>query len=81
MVLRYTLYPATVDVLAIHDNATECCTTPVPDKVTVAGDPVALLTMEMVPLTLPVTVGLNCTPRMRFCEGVSVTGVLPPVTE
>lgn len=81
VVLRYTLYPATVDVLAVQDSATECCTTPVPDSVTVAGEAVALLTMEMVPLTLPVTVGLNCTPRTRFCDGVSVTGVLPPVTE
>ena len=70
-------------MLATHDRATECCAgkTPDPDNVTFAGDPVALLTIEMVPLTLPATVGLNCTLRTRFCEGVSVTGVLPPVTE
>jgi len=78
-VLRYTLYPDTVDVLAIQVSVTECCTTPVPDSVTVAGDPVALLVIEMLPLTLPATVGLNVTDRVRFCDGDKVTGVLPPV--
>jgi hypothetical protein len=82
-VLRYTLYPDTVEVLAIQLSATECCTgaTPVPDRVTDAGDPVALLAIEMVPLAGPATVGLNTTDRVRFCEGDSVTGALPPVME
>lgn len=71
-----------MEVLAIQDSATECCTTatPVPDKVTVAGDPVALLTIEIVPFTLPAAAGLNCALKMRFWEGDSVTGVAPPVT-
>jgi hypothetical protein len=74
------LYPDTVEVLALQLRAAECCTevTPVPDRVTVAGEPVALLTMEMLPFTLPLTVGLNCTVRVRVCAGESVTGVLPP---
>ena len=53
--------------------------TPVPVRATVAGEPLALLTMEMLPLTLPAAVGLNSTVRMRFWEGERVTGALPPV--
>jgi len=64
-------------------RAAECCTevTPVPDRDTVAGEPVALLTTEMPPLTLPLTVGLNWALRVRFCAGESVTGVLPPASK
>ena len=81
--LRYTLYPDTVEVLAFQLRAAECCTevTPVPSRVTLAGEPVALLTMEMLPVTLPLTVGLNCTFRVRLCAGESVTGVLPPASK
>jgi hypothetical protein len=77
------LYPETVEVLAFQVNATECCTreTPIPDKDTDAGDPPALLTMEMLPFTLPAVVGLNCTASTTFCDGESVTGALPPVIE
>jgi hypothetical protein len=55
------LYPDAVEVLAFQVSATKCCTgtTPVPDKETDAGDPFALLTIEMPPFTLPATVGLN----------------------
>jgi hypothetical protein len=82
-VLRYMLYPDTAEVLAFQVSATECCTgvTPVPDRVTVAGDPVALLAIEIFPFAVPVTVGLNTADRVRPCEGDSVTGVLPPVKE
>jgi len=66
-------------MLALQLRDTECAA-PVPDNVTVPGDPFVLLTMVMLPLTLPAAVGLNCTVRVRFWEGVSVTGVLPPVT-
>ena len=64
-------------------KATECCTaaTPVPDKETAAGDPVALLAIEMVPFALPAAVGWNCVVRVRVCDGESVTGALPPVAE
>ena len=77
------MYPETVEVLAFQVSATVCCTdvTPVPDNVTVAGEPVALLTIEMLPLALPAVVGLNVAESARFCDGESVTGVLPPVTE
>jgi hypothetical protein len=37
--------------------------------------------MERLPLTLPATVGLNWLVRIRFCDGVRVTGALPPVIE
>jgi hypothetical protein len=77
------LYPDTVEVLAFQLSAAECCTgaTPVPERVTVAGDPLALLTIEILPFTVPVVVGLNWTAKMMFCDGVSVTGVVPPVIE
>ena len=73
----------TAEVLALQVRSTGCRTgaTPVPDRETVAGDPVALLTTETLPFTLPAAVGLNWTVRLRFCEGVSVAGVLPPVME
>jgi hypothetical protein len=77
------LYPDTVEVLAFQVRFTECWTgaTPVPDSETVTGDPVALLTIEMLPFTIPAAVGLNWMVRERFCDGVSVTGALPPVME
>jgi hypothetical protein len=53
----------------------------VPDRETAAGEPLALLTIEMLPLTLPAVAGLNCTIKVSFCVGVSVTGALPPVIE
>ena len=70
-------------MLAFQVSATECCTgvTPVPDREIVAGDPVALLTIEMLPFTVPATVGLNCTTRLMVWFGESVTGALPPVIE
>ena len=77
------MYPATLDVLAAQVRTTECCTgaTPVPDRETAAGEPLALLTSEMLPPTLPAVVGLNWTTKVSFCVGVSVTGALPPVIE
>jgi hypothetical protein len=75
------LYPLTVEVLAFQVNATECCTTPVPNRETVAGDPVALLTIEMLLFRIPAVVGLNTIVRTRFCDGERVTGALPPVIE
>ena len=60
---RYTLYPETVDVVAVQLSAAECCTgtSPVPDRVTVTGEPVALLTMDTLPLLVPAVLGLYCT--------------------
>jgi hypothetical protein len=78
---RYTLYPATGDVLALQVSVAECCTgaTPVPVRETVAGELLALLTIEMFPLAVPPTLGPNCTDNVMFWEGVSVSGALPPV--
>ena len=61
--LRYTLYPETVEVLAVQFSATECVTgaVAVPERVIVAGEPVALLTIVTLPLSVPAAVGLNCT--------------------
>ena len=77
------LYPDTVEVPAFNVSVTECCTgaMPVPDKDTDAGDPFALLTIEMLPLALPVEVGLNKTVRVRLCDGESITGAPPGVIE
>jgi len=75
------LYPDTVDVLAFHVSAAECCTgaTPVPDSDMLPGEPLALLTIEMLPFTSPAAVGPNWTVNVRVCDGVRVTGALPPV--
>jgi len=54
---------------------------PVPDRVTVAGEPVALLATEMLPFTLPAEVGSKATETLRVCEGVSVTLEPPPLME
>jgi hypothetical protein len=50
-----------VDVLAVHDNATECglADTPVPETVIVDGEFVALLAILTLPLTNPAAVGAN----------------------
>ena len=53
--------------------------TPVPESRTKVGEPLALLAIEMVPVTVPAVVGLNRTESVKLCEGVSVTGELQPV--
>lgn len=80
--LRYTLYPVTVEVLAVHASATECVVacTPDPDNVIVAGDPAAVLVTVTVPVSVPATVGLKTTPNVRLCPTDSVTGALAPVS-
>jgi hypothetical protein len=70
-----------VEVLAAQVSDTECCTTPVPDRVTVAGEPAALLTIEMLPFMLPAAVGANAMESATVWDGDRVTGVLPPVIE
>lgn len=68
-------------MLAVHVNNTECVTlaTPVPDSAIVAGEPDALLTTVTAPVKLPAVVGENSTPKVRLCEGASVTGVPAPL--
>jgi len=50
-------------VLAFQLSDTVCCTaaTPVPDKLTVEGEFVALLVIETDPVTAPAVVGANVT--------------------
>ena len=50
-----------------------------PDKITVVGDPIALLVIVTVPLSLPAAVGLNSTAKLRLCVGDNVTGVPAPL--
>ena len=73
------MYPATPDEgLACQLSETQCC--PVPESVTVAGEPVALLVIVIVPLALPPDVGLNCTDSATCCVGIRITAP-PPVIE
>ena len=57
----YTLYPETVEVLAVQVSVTECDTgwTPVPDSVTVAGELAALLVTVTLPGIGPVPAGVK----------------------
>jgi len=70
-------------VLAVHDRLTLCvtATTPLPESVIVDGEPVALLVIVTLPLTVPVTVGPKITLKVSFCEGVSVIGTPAPLSE
>ena len=51
------------------------------DSGTVEGHPLALLTIAMLPLTLPAAVGPNWTLGASFCHREGVTSPLPPVNE
>jgi hypothetical protein len=70
-------------VLAVHDRLTVCGvgTIPLPESAIVAGEPVALLVIVTLPLTLPALVGVKMTLMVSFCEGVKVTGTLAPLSE
>jgi hypothetical protein len=52
----------------------------VPDTGIDAGDPVALLTMETLPVAAPAAEGANCTASVMLWEGARVTAD-PPVNE
>jgi hypothetical protein len=69
-------------VLAVQDKLTVCGTdtTPLPESEIVDGEPVALLAIVTLPLTLPTAAGLKMMLKVRFCEGVSVTGALAPLS-
>jgi hypothetical protein len=68
-------------VLASHARATEYVVgvTPVPDKVMVEGDPVALLVMVTVPGALPAFVGAKMTLKVSVWPAESPTGVPAPL--
>jgi hypothetical protein len=52
----------------------------VPDRETVAGEPVALLATVTVPLLEPAAVGAYTTLKVRLCPTVSVTGAPAPLS-
>ena len=81
--LRYTLYPETVEVLAVQDKLTVCgvAATPLPVNAIVAGEPAALLLTVTLPLAPPAVVGLKITLNVNFCDGDNVTGTLAPLNE
>ncbi len=53
--------------------------TPVPLKLIVKGDPLALLVTVTVPVALPTAVGAKFAVKLKVWEGASVAGVLTPV--
>jgi hypothetical protein len=53
--------------------------TPVPERETVAGEFVALLTTEMLPVTLPVVEGAKLTLKVAVWPAVKVRGNVSPV--
>ena len=63
-----------MDVLAVHVNVTECETgwTPVPDRVTDAGELVALLVTVTVPGMRPAPAGAKETFSVAVCPGVTI---------
>jgi hypothetical protein len=52
---------------------------PEPLRVMVAGELVAVLTTETLPVTLPATVGANSTLNVVLCPAVRVTGRSSPL--
>ena len=78
---RYTLYPATVDVLAVQSSVTECETgwTPVPEREIVAGELVALLATVTFPATLAAAAGVKVTFSVAVCAGVKICPVETPL--
>jgi hypothetical protein len=80
------LYPATGAADgggADHVRLTECATeVPVPLNATSAGLPLAeLLVIVSFPVAAPAAVGANCTFTVADCEGLRVSGKLPPTME
>ena len=71
---RYTLYPDTVEVLAVQLSVTECATgcTPVPDREIVVGELVALLVTVALPGRLPADAGAKVTFSVAVCPGVRI---------
>lgn len=76
---RYTLYPATAETLGVQVSDTEGGTDcePVPERVMLFGEFVALLATATVPGSLPAAVGANVTFNVADCPGVRIK---PPET-
>ncbi len=80
---RYTLYPATVDVLAVQLSATEGATVcaPVPEREMVAGEFVALLATVTLPGKLPAATGVNVASKVADCPGARIKPDETPLVE
>jgi hypothetical protein len=80
VVERYTLYPTTVDVLALHDNDTECATAcvPVPESEILIGEFVALLVTFTVPDTVAADPGVNVIPSVAVCPAPIICPAVTP---
>jgi hypothetical protein len=53
--------------------------TPVPVRLTVSGEGLALLTIEMLPAAVPVVAGWNETVKLVLAPAATVTGAVSPV--
>ena len=70
---------ATLPKLRLAGLALSRRLTPVPDRATVAGELVALLTTEMLPVALPVAVGANVAEKVAVWPAVRVRGKERPL--
>jgi hypothetical protein len=81
IVERYTLYPETVDELAVQFSNTECpvgCA-PDPDREIVNGEEAASLATVALPNMLPAAAGANVTFKVAVCPGVNISpDEIPP---
>lgn len=70
-----------MDALASQVSATECvdAETPVPVSETVVGEPVALLAIDTLPLTVPAVEGANVTVRTAVWFGVRIKPEVTPL--
>lgn len=77
---RYTLYPTTVEVLAVHESETECATAciPVPESEMLIGEFVALLVTVTVPDTVAADPGVKVTPRVAVCPAPIICPAATP---
>lgn len=71
---RYTLYPETVEALAVQPRVTACemTCTPFPERVIVAGDAAALLITVAAPVTLPAAAGAKVTFKITVFPGATI---------
>jgi len=74
VVFTVTLPNATVD-----GEAESSRVTPVPDRDTVAGELVALLVIEMLPVALPIVVGVKAALKLVLCPSDKVSGNVRPL--
>lgn len=76
------MYPTTVDVLAVHDRLTRCCTAAVPVPLTACatGAFVALLVNVTLPEVAPLAVGVNVMVKLALCPALRLRGSVRPLS-